>query len=212
MTYGIRCHGCNDLIRTDGQSGFVLAEFLVSVLILLLVASSVFALLSEIQRKAGYESEVQAVLNNTRLAMDIVGRYLRQAGNDPLSSGLSGITLAEPSQVGIRSDLTGSASPGNPDKGDPDGDTLDSGEDVVIRHNSTTHSLEIVLGGSSAQVVAGYISDLSFLYYDDEGRPSASGADIRKIRVTISGASLLRNPYTNQKFGIQLISDFQVAT
>jgi type II secretory pathway pseudopilin PulG len=201
-----------DSIRTDSKSGFALVEFLISALMLLMIASSVFALLSEIERKAGYETEVQAVLNNTRLAMHTVGRYLRQAGNDPFGRGLSGITLAEPSRVGIRSDLTGSASPGDPDKGDPDGDTLDSGEDVIIRCNSATHSLEIVLGGASVQVVAGYISGLSFEYFDSDGRPSATVSAVRRVRVTLSGASLLRDPYTNRIFGIQLVSDFQVAT
>jgi hypothetical protein len=197
---------------TDNRSGFALVEFLISAVMLLIIASSVFALLCEIERKAGYETEVQAVLDNTRLAMNMVGRYLRQAGNDPLGGTLTGITLAEPFRVGIRADLTGSASPGYPDKGDPDGDTLDSGEDVIIQHNSATRSLEIVPGGSSAQVVAGYISGLSFSYFDETGKPTTTGAAIRKIRVTLSGSSLLLDPSTNRKFGIQLTSDFQVPT
>jgi type II secretory pathway pseudopilin PulG len=207
-------HSCNqrDPIREDGRSGFALVEFLISASLLLLVASSVFGLLSEIQRKSGYETEVQAVLNSTRLAMHTVGRYLRQAGNDPLGTGLTAISLAEASRVGIRSDLTGSESPGYPDKGDPDGDTLDSGEEVIIRYNSATRSLEIVPGGGSAQIIAGYISSLSFAYYDAEGRPAATGGTVQKVRVTISGTSLLGDPYTNRKFGIQLTSDFQTGS
>jgi Tfp pilus assembly protein PilV len=101
-----------DSVRTDGQSGLGLAEFLVSILILLVIAASVFGLLSEIQRKTGYQAEVQSVLNNTQLAMQMVGRYIRQAGNDPLDSGFTGITIMDPSRIGIASDLTGSESLG----------------------------------------------------------------------------------------------------
>jgi hypothetical protein len=194
------------------QSGFGLAEFLVSSLILLVTAASVFGLLSEVQRKTGYQSEVQSVLNNTRLAMQIVGRCLRQAGNDPQGKGIPGISIVGPSEVWIRSDLTGSAGSGNPDKGDPDGDTFDSGEDVTIRYNSTTRSLEIVPRGSSAQVVAGYISGLSFQYYDLAGGPAASGSDVCRVKVTISGTSLLPDPDTHRSFGVQLSSDFQITT
>jgi Tfp pilus assembly protein PilW len=201
-----------DSVRTDGQSGLGLAEFLVSILILLVIAASVFGLLSEIQRKTGYQAEVQSVLNNTQLAMQMVGRYIRQAGNDPLDSGFTGITIMDPSRIGIASDLTGSESPGNPDKGDPDGDTLDSGEDVIIRCNSATRSLEIVPRGSSAQVVAGYISGLSFQYYDSNGGAAAAASDVRIIKVTISGTSLLPDPDTHTSFGVQLSSDFHVAT
>jgi hypothetical protein len=144
--------------------------------------------------------------------MQIVGRYIRQAGNDPLDQGFIAITLIEPSRVGIASDITGSAGPGNPDKGDPDGDTLDSGEDVLIRYNGTTRSLEIVPKGGSAQVVAGYISGLSFQYYNSEGGLAATGNDVRKIKVTISGTSLLPDPDTHRNFGVRLSSAFQVAT
>jgi hypothetical protein len=201
-----------DSVQTNDQSGLGLAEFLVSALILLVIAASVFGLLSEIQRKTGYQAEVQSVLNNTRLAMQLVGRYIRQAGNDPLGRGFTGITIFEPSRVGIASDLTGSESPGNPDKGDPDGDTLDSGEDVIIHCNSATRSLEIVHGGSSAQVVAGYISGLSFQYYDSKGGAAAAASDVRTIKVTISGTSLLLDPDTHTSFGVELNSDFHVAT
>ena len=199
---------------TDGpqvRNGFGLAEFLIATLILLVTSASVFGLLSNVQRSAGYQTEVQSVLNNTRIAMQAVGRHIRQAGNDPLDSGRAGITALSPSEVRIQSDLTGSAGPGDPDKGDPDGDLDDSGEDVTIRFNNTTRSLEIVHGGA-AQIVAGNISGIYFRYFDGEGLPTLNGADVRRINVTISGASLLRDPRTHQPFGMQLTCDFQVAT
>ena len=199
-------------IRRIPQAGFSLAEFLIATLIMLVAAASVFGILAEIQQSVSFQTEVQSVLDNTRLALQTTGRYIRQAGNDPLGIGLTGITIISPTEVRIQSDLTGSAGPGNPDKGDPDGDTNDSAEDVTIRYNGSTRSLEIIPEGGPAQVVAGYISGLSFQYYDADGKPTSNGNAVSTINVTVSGASLLPDPRTHQIFGVQLSSDFQVAT
>ncbi len=195
----------------NSQSGFGLAEFLMATLILLVTASMVYGVIVDVQRSAGYQTEVQSVLNSTRIAIQTVGRYIRQAGNDPKGIGLAAITIISPTEIRIQSDLTGSEGPGNPDKGDPDGDTMDSNEDVTIRYNGAARSLEVVPDGGPAQVIAGYLAGISFRYYDAEGRPTAAGGDVRKINVKISGASLLPDPQTGQIFGMELSSDFQLA-
>ena len=197
-------------VRSRSDSGFGLTEFLMSTLVCLVFASMLFGLLVEIQRKASYQAEVQSVLNNTRLAMQTVGRYLRQAGNDPLGIGVSGITITSPTELRVESDLTGSGSPSSPDKGDPDGDTLDSGERITIRFNSASRSLETVTGNGAVQIIAGSISDILFRCYDSAGNPAIAGGDIRRVNVTISGASLLKDPTTRRRFGVQLHSDFEI--
>ena len=196
----------------NSQSGFTIVEFLISALILLLVTSAVFTILSDIQRTAGYQTEVQSVLDNTKIAMQTVERYIRQAGNDPHNSGLHGITIISANEVQIRSDLKGSSGTSNPDKGDPDGDIADSGENVTIRHNERSHSLEIVPDGGAPQIVAANIAGLSFEYYDSSGNPTTTGDDVRKIAVTISGTSLLPNPQTRRVFGVTLSSEVKVLT
>lgn len=191
-------------------SGFGLAELLMSTAILLILGASVFGLIAEVQRRTGYQSEVQSVLNNTRSALQTIGRHIRQAGNDPAGSGIDAITVVSSSEIRVRSDLTGSAAPGYPDKGDPDGDIEDSGEDVTIRHNKTSRSLEVVPAGGSAQIVAANISGLLFEFYDGSGAP-ATGKDVKRVHVTISGTSPIPDPQTSQHFGVELSSDFQVA-
>ncbi len=196
----------------NAQAGFTLSEFLVCALILLVVASAVFSTLSEIQRAAGYQTEVQSVLCNTRMAVQTIERYIRQAGNDPLHSGLSGITIISETEMRIQSDLTGSSGAGNPDKGDPDGDINDSGENVTIRYNGISRSIEIVPDGGSAQIITGYIAGLTFEYYDGSGAIATVGSDVRKITVTVMGTSLLRDPHTHEVFGVKLSSDISVLT
>lgn len=193
------------------QSGFALTELLIATLILFIASAAVFSVLAEIQHTAGYQAEIQSVLNSTQVAMQIVQRYIRQAGNDPLGGGVVGITIVGPEEMQIRSDLTGSAGPGHPDKGDPDGDTGDSAENVVIRYNRNTRSLEVVPDQGAAQIIAGNISGVTFSYYDSAGNATATGAEVRTVGISISGAGLQPNPRTHQIFGVQLNSSIQVS-
>jgi prepilin-type N-terminal cleavage/methylation domain-containing protein len=197
--------------KSDSQSGFTLTEFMIAASILLVLSSAIFSMLTEIQHAGSYQAEVQFVLNNTRIAMQTVERYIRQAGNDPLGSGVAGITIVSAQEIQIRSDVTGSAGPGNPDKGDPDGDIDDSGESIAIRFNNRTRSLEIVTEGGAAQIIAGSISGLSFQFYDAGGNRTDASSDVRKIGISISGASLLPDPQTGKVFGVQINSEIQIS-
>lgn len=198
--------------RMRAQSGFTLTELLISILILSVASTALFSILADIQHAAGYQSEVQAVLNNTQIAMQTVQRYVRQAGNDPLDCGAAGITILGPEEMRIRSDITGSAGPGNPDKGDPDGDVRDSSEDIALRYNHRNRSLEVVPAGGAAQIVAGNISGITFSYYNAAGGAAASGTEVRTVGISIFGASLQPDPRTHQYFGVQLDSRIQVSS
>ena len=197
--------------RFNSQSGFTVTEFLIAAAILLVITSAIFSMIVDIQQSGGYQSEVQSVLNNTRIAMQTAERAIRQAGNDPFGIGVAGITIVSAQEVHVRSDLTGSAGPGNPDRGDPDGDIGDSGESISIRYNSRTRSLEIVPEGGATQIVAGSISDLSFQYYDAAGNATATGSDVRKIGISVSGTSLQQDPRTGKAFGVQINSEIEIS-
>jgi type II secretory pathway pseudopilin PulG len=196
----------------SSQSGLSLVEFLISAVVLLIVSAAVFSMLSELQRTASYQTEVQAVLNNVQAAMQVLERCVRQAGNDPRHTGLTGIELVSSSEVHIHSDLTGSAGNPNPDKGDPDGDIDDSGENLTIRYNSASRSIEIVPDGSSAQIIAGFISELNLECFDAGGNVTHAGQDVRTIKAIIKGSSTLPDPQTHRRFGMQLSSDILVLT
>jgi Tfp pilus assembly protein PilW len=193
------------------ESGFSLVEFLLSTFILLCVASAVFAMLAQTQRAASYQSEVQAVMDNSRTAMDILERVIRQAANDPKTTGIVGLEITSPTQLRVRSDLTGSAAGGGyPDKGDPDGDTGDAGEDVLIGYNAANRAIELTPNGGSAQPIANYISAFSMQYFDAAGAATTVGANVRKVRVTLTASTTLRDPQTGQIFGMQQASDIQI--
>jgi Tfp pilus assembly protein FimT len=191
--------------------GFGLAEFLVSSGILLVIAAAVFAMLAETQRTASYQSEIHAVLQNTRTAMSGLERYIRHAGNDPRNTAFLGVTIVSATEIRLRTDITGLTGPGNPDKGDPDGDTNDAEEDVTIRYNSTNQSIEITPHGGTAQAVANNISALLMTCYDAAGAVTTNGAEVRRIRVFLTGTSAVPNPQTGRSFSQQLSSDIQLS-
>jgi type II secretory pathway pseudopilin PulG len=202
----------NSLIILRDQSAFALIEFLLSALIFLSVSAAVFNTMAEIQRVAGYQSEVQSVLDNTRIALETTVSLLQQAGNDPFLIGLAGITIIGNSQVQLQSDIAGSAGPGSPDKGDPDGDISDSAENVILKYNPGTRTLNLAQSGGAAQAVAAGISGFSLVYYDANGLLTNQGSEVRRVTVSVSGASQLPDPQTGRIFAVELVSDVRILT
>jgi type II secretory pathway pseudopilin PulG len=214
--------------RTKQESGFTMVEFVLSAVIILLISAALFSILAETQRNSSYQTEVQAVLDNTRIAMDTVEGYVRQASNNPCAiAGFVGIGEGgdmSVASVRLRSDLTGSAGcaapgcgcavtdPSLKDKGDPDGNTDDAGEDVTISWNSGTNTVNITPQGGAAQPIANYISAFTLQYFDQNGIETAVAADVRKIRISMTGTTTLPHPQTKKTFGQTVSSDIQIAT
>jgi prepilin-type N-terminal cleavage/methylation domain-containing protein len=187
-------------------AGFSLVEMLIAMLILGVLTASLFPLLNDFQREAAYRSETQAVLDNIRVAVETLEKYIRQAGNDPHGAGFQGITIISDRAVAIQSDLKGSH---GSDKGDPNGDIDGSDETVTLRFNPANQSVEIVAGGA-AQIVCNHVSDLKFRYYDSDGNLTTDGSRVRRIAVTISGLADRPNPKTREVFGIELEREIRI--
>jgi hypothetical protein len=177
----------------------------------MVLSGSVFAMLARTQADAGHQSDVQVVTDDTRHAMDMLCRYLRQAGNDPLGTGLVGIDISGPTEVRLRSDLTGSAGAANPDKGDPDGDTSDAWEDVTIRYNSGARTIEAQPGGGTTQTLVNNISAFSLQYFDAAGETTSAGWKVRKVQINLTGTSPVRDLRTGGFFSIALTGEIQIA-
>lgn len=192
-------------MKAGAEQGFSLVELLIAALVTLVLAASVFGLMNRLQRTAGYQPEVQGVLAIAMTGMETVERILLQAGNDPLQAGFPALVIAGPAEVRVRADLTGSAR-GAPDQGDPDGDTDDSGEDVTIRYNVNTRSLEIIPQGGVPQPVVTGLLGFAMQYFDGAGTETAAGDDVRAVRITLAGASPVADPQTGRPFSLQLSS------
>jgi hypothetical protein len=186
---------------TVKEHGFALAEFLVSTVIVLGLSAGVFTMLTNVLSTSGYQTEVLSVMENTRVAMGTLQRYIVQAGNNPRLAAFAPVTITSATEVRLRSDLTGLAG-GN--QGDPDGDVLDANEDVIIRYNATGRRIELVAADGTVQTLAQYISGFSLAYLDTTGTATTAGANVRTIRITINGTSAVANPRTRKTFGLTL--------
>jgi len=189
-----------------GGAGFSLVEMLIAMLILCVLAASLFPLLNDFQRETAYRSETQAVFDNIRVAIETLEKYIRQAGNDPHGAGFQGITIISDQAVTIQADLKGSH---GPDKGDPNGDVSGPDETVTLRFNPANRSVEIVSGGT-AQIVCSRVNDLKFRYYDSDGNLTMDGSRVRRVAVTISGLADRPNPKTREVFGIELEREIRI--
>lgn len=207
MKSGKEEHGMITMSGSD--TGFSLVELLLVILILGMVTAAAFTLLTNLQQESVYQSEMQTVIDNTRIAIQTVEKYLRQAGNDPLASGLAGITIISDREVQIRTDIKGSLGPSNPDKGDPDGDVDDADETVTLRLNPSSKSFEVVSGGT-AQLVSKHIHNLLFRYYDRDGNPTVDGNQVRRIAITISGGADYPHPKTGQTFAVEMHGEVRI--
>ncbi len=195
--------------KPSSEKGFSMVELLISTLILTIVGGYVFSAMVEMERTSSYETEVNAVLDNSRMAMETVQRYLKHAGNNPLGIALQGITIVSPQEVRIQADLTGSTPPGS-NRGDPDGDINDLDEDVTLRYNANARTIEIVPTGQNPRTVASYIANFSMQYLDAAGAATTVGADVASIQVTISASSQIPNPKTRQTYGITEACNLQL--
>jgi hypothetical protein len=191
--------------RTQEESGFGLVEFLMSTLVVMSLSAGIFTILTDMQSNSGYQAEVVSVMENTRVVMSTLGRYIVQAGSNPRAASFTPVTITSSTQVQICADVTGSS---GGSQGDPDGDILDTDENVTMRYDQTARSIELVDGNGTIQTLANYISAFTLNYFDKDGNVTTVGADVRKIRVTISGSSTVANPRTKKRFGLTLTSDF----
>jgi hypothetical protein len=191
------------------ESGFTAIEFLISSLILLIVSAAVFSMLSDVQCAASTQAETQSAVNGAFIALQTIERCIRQAGNNPTGIPVTGVKIISSTEMQIQSDLTGSLSPGSPDKGDPDGDIDDSGENISIRYNQAARTIELVPDGGPAQIVAGNISDFLLQYYDRNGSPTNIGSDVRAIRILIKAVSPANLPM-DRNFGMEIGSDVRI--
>jgi type II secretory pathway pseudopilin PulG len=113
------------LMKMSGNDrGFSMVELLVTLTLNLVVLGAIFTMLITTQRLYISEEEGIDMQQEARVAMDVMVRDIRRAGNDPSEKAFSGgfpcIPTAKLNHIRILADL--------PQDGNSDGDTIDSGD------------------------------------------------------------------------------------
>ncbi len=199
-------------VRTKQQDhGFVLVDFVISGLVLLILGAALAGLWVEIQKVAVAQVDRARAQNHSSVAMRIIEGYIQSAGNSPVGPPIEGLVIMSAQEVRVRADLTGSASPGQPNKGDPDGDTDDAGEDITIRYNRNAQRIDLISGDGAPTSIADQIVDYSMVFFDALGNPTERGSETAVVRVQISSAGSVYNPHVTTPFARKLICDIPIA-
>ncbi len=138
------------------------------------------------------QEQIAEMQQNTRAAMESMGREIRMAGYDPTGSSSSGIVTATATSLVFTLDITNDAGTGV-----PDGDTGDSNE--YVTYSLYTADGVQKLGRKSTadatnQPVAEHIQSLAFQYWDASGNATTTAANIRRIQVTITAKTSKPDP------------------
>jgi len=179
-----------------GPRGFSLIEMLIAMTVGLVVLGAMYNVFT-IQNKAfGNQEEIVAMQQGVRAAMDMLAREVGMAGYDPVgvnsdtdgANDFSGVTVSG-SQLQIKADMRG-ANPNDP----PDGIIqATSQENTVYVFNAANKRITRNIG-AGAQPFAENIDAFTFEYLDGSGSVTAASADVRRIRITITGRTTRPDP------------------
>ncbi|MDA2928359.1 hypothetical protein MYX84_00170 [Acidobacteria bacterium AH-259-O06] len=181
--------------QTNAQSslesrGVTLVEALVATVVLLLVAGAIVSILFQSQKSYADQHDLIEASEIARAAMNQIQSFLRQAGNDPENIGFTPITLDNPNQITIYSDVTGSVSEGPQAKGEPDAKLTSRYEQVSIRYNPPPNkqlfiNVNAYDATSSEELLAENIADFDLEYYDLQGNTTTDGNKIARVHIKV---------------------------
>lgn len=186
------------------QAGFTFLELILSISILTVVSASVFLLCRQIQQRYVAEQNYSAAVQNARIALDVIGRRLRQAGNDPASAGFTPISYAGDTLT-VRSDLTGTEASANEldSTGDPDSYLSAAFEQTTIRYDGAGKRI-LLDTGYGEETLAENIRKLEFKFYDGAGTETADMSQVSKIVITLEALTAAADPETREAVSLTL--------
>jgi type IV pilus assembly protein PilW len=171
------------------QVGFSLVELMVAMALGLLVLGAVFSVFILQNQTFSNQEELVAMQQNVRAGMDLMSREIGLAGYDPTgmnsdtntSNNFVG-TPVSTTQLQIRADLNANGS-------------IDatSQENIIYAYDSANNWITRNIG-SGAQTFVLNVQAFTFQYLDASGNVTATAANVRQIRITITGRTAKADP------------------
>lgn len=142
------------------QRGFSLAELLVTMAFMPLVAALVYSFAQSAFRSTRTQLLLSEAQDTAYLALSVLTRDLRQAGYSPAAPTVTALARAENDAVSLCADFNG------------DGDVDDSGESISYQEDAARHTLTRTSGAAAAQPMADHLAagSLRFAYFDFDGQ------------------------------------------
>jgi len=152
------------------RRGFALAELLVALAVLGLAMAAALGLLGMGLRSYALGAARVEAQQSARVGLERMVRELREAGYDPLVTGLAAIVEAAPTRVTFERDLDG------------DGVVDPTRERVTFLLRGTVLRRD---AGGGAQPLAEGVRGLIFTYLDPAGLPTTDPAQVASIRIRL---------------------------
>lgn len=172
-----------------GPRGFSLVEMLIAMAVGLVVLGAIYSVFTIQNKTFGNQEEIVAMQQSVRAGMDMMAREIGMAGYDPTrlnsdansANNFSGVTV-NASQLQIRADLDGNGAI------DATGQ-----ENIVYAFDATNKRITRNIG-TGAQSLVEDVNAFTFAYLDGSGNVTATSANVRQIRITITGRTAKPDP------------------
>ncbi len=172
----------------NNEQGFTMVELVVGLAISLILLGIVVKIFLVQQRAYNVQAQLSEMQQNIRAATDMIVRETKMAGYDPTEAGFNGITYATDT-LRILTDING------------DDDTDDPNEDITYSYDAGNFQIDRDIGGGG-QPLAENIQAFTFSYLDANGTTTTTSADIRQIKITITGRTAKADPDLKRVDGV----------
>jgi type IV pilus assembly protein PilW len=153
-------------------SGFTVVETLLALTIGGLITGSLIQLCITQPQLSEAQDTRRDMVQNARVALEVMTRELRMAGYNPTGANFDGVTYA-PTQLHLRADLNGDGATDGPD------------EDIRYTYNAETQQIMRV-DRTGQEPLAEHIQALTLTGLDAQGRPTTVSTHIRQLRITLT--------------------------
>jgi type IV pilus assembly protein PilW len=165
--------------------GFTFASALMALTVSSIVIGGLLYLFLLKSRLSEAQDAVRDMLQNTRIAIEVMSRELRMAGYNPTGASFDGVAYT-PAQLHIRADLNGDGTTDGPD------------EDIRYTYEAAKHQI-IRTDRVGQEPLAENIQAFTLAYLDKDGKPTVVSANVRQVRLMVTArAAEARAPYASQ--------------
>ena len=190
------------LLKKDGlyagPRGFTLVEMLIAMAVGLTVLGTMYGVFTVQNKTFGNQEEIVAMQQSVRAGMDMMAREIGMAGYDPVRVNCSkcspptysffGVTV-NASQLQIKADLNGD---GAIDASSQENTVYAIASDATAANPNNKKITRDIGGG--AQTFVENVESFTFEYLKSDGTIAAASADVRRIRITITGRTAKPDP------------------
>jgi len=174
------------------EHGFTLTELLIAMAISGIVLGFLAGTFVILRKSFEVQEQITEMVQTARASIDMITREVKMAGHDPTGAGFDGITY-DVDQLQIKVDIYKKNN-----TGDPDGDTLDSNENIIYKyydeHSKYPYQIKRKTGKGYFQPFAENIKEFKFDYLDSAGNATTTTANIRQIRISITSRTAKVDP------------------